>query len=112
ALDGYRLRRDGERAVLRPQDQHVLRRREEGDVRADRRGQDAGRLTTPGGWGLESGGGGWNPREPKGRAPVWTEERGACDERRGKTGAAGAPEASGIAEREDADSRAPGGERG
>jgi len=34
-------------------------------------------------------------REPKGRADVWTEERGACDERRGKTSAAGAPEASG-----------------
>jgi hydrogenase maturation protease len=35
------------------------------------------------------------PREPKGRAPVWTDERGACDERGGKTGAASAPEASG-----------------
>src|SRR6478672_4543671 len=35
-------------------------------------------------------------REPKGRADVWTEERGACDERRGKTSAAGAPEASGA----------------
>jgi hydrogenase maturation protease len=35
------------------------------------------------------------PREPKGRAPVWTDEGGACDERGGKTGAEGAPEASG-----------------
>jgi len=34
--------------------------------------------------------------EPKGRDPVWTDERGACDERGGKTGSAGAPEASGA----------------
>lgn len=37
-----------------------------------------------------------NPREPKAAAPVWAEERGACDERRGKTGAQGRPEASGA----------------
>ena len=35
-------------------------------------------------------------REPKGAASVWTEERGACDERRGKTEAKGRPEASGT----------------
>jgi DNA-binding NarL/FixJ family response regulator len=35
--------------------------------------------------------------EPKGRGPVWTDERGACDERGGKTGPASAPEASGSA---------------
>ena len=32
--------------------------------------------------------------EPKGRVRVWTDERGACDERGGKTPTAGAPEAS------------------
>src|SRR6185437_104380 len=32
--------------------------------------------------------------EPEGRVGVWTDERGACDERGGKTPAAGAPEAS------------------
>lgn len=32
--------------------------------------------------------------EPKARVGVWTEERGACDERRGKTSTTGAPEAS------------------
>jgi len=32
--------------------------------------------------------------EPKGAGPVWTEGRGACDERRGKTGPQGRPEAS------------------
>ena len=36
--------------------------------------------------------------EPKGRVGVWTEERGACDERRGKTPTEGAPEASGEAQ--------------
>ncbi len=37
----------GQRAVLRPEDQHVLRRRQEGHGRAGRRGQDPGRLTPP-----------------------------------------------------------------
>ncbi|HET9975176.1 MAG TPA: alkaline phosphatase family protein, partial [Streptosporangiaceae bacterium] len=36
------------------------------------------------------------PREPKGRVDAWTEERGACDERRGKASTASAPEASGT----------------
>src|SRR6266851_4717575 len=35
------------------------------------------------------------PREPKGAAGDWTEERGACDERRWKEPAEGRPEASG-----------------
>jgi hydrogenase maturation protease len=39
------------------------------------------------------------PREPKGAAGDWTEERGACDERRGKEPAQGRPEASWKAER-------------
>ena len=33
--------------------------------------------------------------EPEGRVGVWTDERGACDERGGKMPTAGAPEASG-----------------
>src|SRR5437868_12176748 len=37
------------------------------------------------------------PSEPEGRGPVWTDERGACDERGGKTGPISAPEASGRA---------------
>src|SRR5690348_13514281 len=37
-----------------------------------------------------------NTSEPKGRVPVWTDERGACDERGGKTGTEGAPKASGV----------------
>src|SRR6185437_2160915 len=39
-----------------------------------------------------------DPREPKAAAGDWTEERGACDERRGKEPAQGRPEASGTAE--------------
>jgi len=41
------------------------------------------------------------PREPKGAVAAWTEERGACDERRGKAATQGRPEASGIAEQLD-----------
>src|SRR5437868_11348836 len=37
------------------------------------------------------------PSEPKGRGLVWTDERGACDERGGKTRPISAPEASGRA---------------
>src|ERR1035437_9270215 len=40
AVNGARLRRHRQRAVLRSQDQHVLRRRQEGDGRADGRRQD------------------------------------------------------------------------
>ena len=42
---GTRLRRPGKRAVLRSQDQHVLRRRQEGDGRADLRRKDPSRLS-------------------------------------------------------------------
>ena len=37
------------------------------------------------------------PCEPKGAVAAWTEERGACDERRGKAATQGRPEASGMA---------------
>jgi len=37
-------------------------------------------------------------REPKGRVGVWTDERGACDERGGKTPTAGARRRAGLAE--------------
>ena len=43
ALHGHRLRRHRQRAVRRPQDQHVLRRREEGAGRDDGGGEDARR---------------------------------------------------------------------
>jgi ribonuclease HII len=36
------------------------------------------------------------PCEPKGAVAAWTEERGACDERRGKAATQGRPEASGA----------------
>src|SRR5260370_20153038 len=61
---------------------------------------------------------GRSSREPKAAGSDWTEERGACDERRGKELPQGRPEASGEIERlrratrEGAASRAAGGERG
>jgi len=39
-----------------------------------------------------------SPREPKGAVAAWTEERGACDERRGKEPTAGARRRAGLAE--------------
>ena len=57
-----RLRRHRQRAVREPEDQHVLRRRQEGPDRADRRGQDPGRLI----WSLVSGS---VRRPPGGRKP-------------------------------------------